>query len=166
MSSGRKRRIKIRMITPEDLYKYRPFAIYLTKNEDDAMDLLHDVFIKLHACTYEEQGKAPAMIKTVIVNRFIDMYRRKKKYGIYVSLDLVSLSCSQNDFEKEDLSDRQRAIIARYLYNLNPRDKKIWELYMDGFSQKQMAALMNWDMNGISAVCHRIKQKLLKTING
>jgi DNA-directed RNA polymerase specialized sigma24 family protein len=105
------------------------------------------------------------MIKTVIVNRFIDMYRKRRKFGVFISPDAVSDAC-RIEFENEDLSHRQKAIIARYLYNLNTRDKKIWELYMDGFTQKQMAMLMNWDPNGVAAVCHRIKQKLLKTIKG
>lgn len=154
------------MIEPDELYQFMGFAMFLTKNKADAKDLLHDAYIKLHTCEYEDRGKAAGMIKTVIVNRFIDLFRKKRRFGTFVSPDFVIGGYRQDEFENEDLSQRQRAIIARYLYNLSPRDKKIWELYMDGFSQKQMAELMNWDANGVSAVCHRIKQKLLKTIRG
>lgn len=143
-----------------------PYAMLLTKNEEDAKDLLHDAFIKLHSCAYEESGRKAGMIKTVILNRFIDLYRQRRKFGRFISPDLIIDQFRQKDFESEDMTHRQKAIIARYLYNLTPRDKKIWELYLDGFSQKQIAELMNWNINGVAAVCHRIREKLSKTIKG
>lgn len=142
-----------------------PYALYLTKNEADAKDLLHDAFIKLDGCNYEERGLAAAMIKRVILNRFIDMCRARKRWGHFIDPDFAGVSVSDNGFEKEDLTNRQRAIIARYLYNLSPRDKKIWELYLDKFSGKEMSELMSMNQNAVLAVLFRIREKLKKTIN-
>ncbi len=63
------------------LHKLFRYAYSLCVNEDDAYDLLHYALEKyLHNQSSSKQGGAVAYVRTIIRHRFIDEYRKKKRF--------------------------------------------------------------------------------------
>lgn len=148
------------MLTPQELYSYMPYALHLTKNKGDAEDLLHDAFERLWRCEYREEGKKEHMVKVVIFNKYIDKWRKIKKNSERVKLMQVVDRCFQPDFEEDEMLERQKAKIARFIFNLSDRDKLVMELYFDGLEIKEIASLIGMNHNATSAVIFRLKNKL------
>lgn len=154
-----------KVITPEDLYSLSPYALYLTKDLQAAEDLLHDVYLKVYRSQYEEMGTKIAWLRRVIYTVFIDRIREKSKLTVKHNRfkEIIDM-CFTPDYESNEVNDIAKKQIAKLLYNLSDRDRTIWQLYLDGFTQQQSAEIMNWSKNNIAAVIHRVKYRILNSV--
>lgn len=156
------------MISPKELYTFIPFAVKLTRNIDDAKDLIHDVYIKLASCAYEERGHFSRMVKTVILNRYVDLYRAKKRWrnnrAGYINR-LVN-ECFIEDYEEQDLTFRKRARIAKFLYCLSPDQRFILDSYMEGYKMREIADLLGVTVSHVVTNIRYAKAKLIKIVKG
>lgn len=87
------------------LYNY---AFYLTKDEDDANDLVQDTFIKAFRFieNFQEGTNEKAWLFKIMKNGFINDYRKKNSKPVHFSFDTIYESGdNENDDELNNVTD-------------------------------------------------------------
>lgn len=129
-----------------DLYHYKIFRFshaYL-KNEEDAYDLVQEVFVKLweNRFTLKSDTKFDAFLFTIAKNSILSLFRKRiteQKYLDYLAV--AATSNSQGTEEQTDyifLKQRYEQLIEK----LPPKRQEIFKLSREkGFSNKQIALM-------------------------
>ena len=141
-----------------DRYRHQMYqkAYQILKNEQDAEDVVHDVLLK----TVDHLGRLPkdpahpkcrAFLLTLVENRAIDLYRKRKKnkivpfdeaWGIYSEMPL--------SHEVEDLFGA-----------LPPQDRTVLLLrYNMGYGVKEIAKMLGKTPNAITKAIQLAKEHL------
>jgi RNA polymerase sigma-70 factor (ECF subfamily) len=123
----------------EEYYgKMMGVCLRYANNEDDALDILHEGFIKVfkHIASYQPGTSMTAWIRRVMVNTAIDYYRkniRRRTEDIESAHDLsvgdadAISQCSEKD-------------ILNAVQQLTPAYRTVFNLYViEGFSHKEIA---------------------------
>lgn len=97
------------------LYNY---AFYLTKEEEDAQDLVQDTFIKAFRFmdNFQEGTNEKAWLYKIMKNGFINDYRKKTSRPIHFSYDNVIESGDNEDFAPHDPLTESRLSEATDLF--------------------------------------------------
>jgi len=114
-----------------------PVCLRYANNYDDALDILHEGFIKVfrHISKYKAGTSLGSWIRRIMVNTSIDYYRKVKRrrtenldtaYGVYTKgADAVS-----------DLSTQE---IMQALQSLTPAYRSVFNLYViEGYSHREV----------------------------
>lgn len=131
-----------KILYEEHYSKLMAICLRYANNEDDALDLLHEGFIKIftHLHKYQQDTSLGAWMKRVMVNNCIDDYRkhsRRKTEEINQAHELLSLDADAvSQFtEKEILASIQK---------LPPAYRAIFNLYViEGYSHKEISERLN-----------------------
>ena len=131
-----------KILYEEHYSKLMAICLRYANNEDDALDLLHEGFIKIftHLHKYQQDTSLGAWMKRVMVNNCIDDYRkhtRRKTEEINQAHELLSLDADAiSQFtEKEILASIQK---------LPPAYRAIFNLYViEGYSHKEIGERLN-----------------------
>ena len=148
------------MINNELLQKLYRYAYTLTDNEPDAYDLLHDVLEKYFSNNPGNLECTEAWLKTLIKNRFIDLWRRAKKIKLeplekiheeLIDLDLRNLedlAILADEFDSiwKKLFDDEREILY------------YWAI--EGFSTSEVANILGLPKGTILSKIYRLRQRL------
>ncbi len=111
------------------------------KNEDDALDLLHEGFIKVfrNIGSYEVGTSLPAWIRRIMVNTCIDHYRkvvRRRTEDIEMAYEV-----SSNDIDA--VSNCTAREILEAIQTLSPSYRTVFNLYViDGYSHKEIGEML------------------------
>ena len=83
------------------------FAFYLTKDEDDADDLVQETFIKAYraADSYQQGTNSKAWLFRIMKNTFINEYKRKKRYGSTVDYEEIGAFHDEEDSPLTSFTD-------------------------------------------------------------
>lgn len=159
------------MIGPEEIYKHRGFAVVLTKNMQDAEDLLHDVYLKLHNKRYEEVGKKDGYIKTAIYRKFIEI-ARKQQHRKWI--DRTKIAPQQEQFSQHPILDADGQELKKLLYQRIDKvkecaSKKTEALETEAFlmwllqkSQKEIAQILDVPQNTAAGMIFRGKKRFIQ----
>lgn len=149
-------------------YRYhRPMYVYavkLIKNEDDAADIIQEIFIKIWEFSEMMPGKLNfrnylySMVRNRVFNyirnnraRLINNYRIVCQNGVTV--------------ENEVLKQNDEKLLRQQLDNaidlLPPQQKKVAESRRKGLSNKEIAENMNLSLNTVN-IHYRLSLKALK----
>lgn len=148
------------MIDNDLLQKLYRYAYTLTDNEPDAYDLLHDVLEKYFSNNQKSLDCTEAWLKTLIKNRYIDLWRRSKKIQLeplgkiheeLIDLDLRNLEdlvVLADEFEMiwKQLSDDEREILY------------YWAI--EGFSTSEVASKLGLPKGTVLSKIYRLRQRL------
>ena len=147
------------------------FAMFLTKNEELANDLLQETLLRVlsNISKYENLGCFSAWAKCIMKNVFLneqiscEKHRRTFVDGYdYINDDTVHPFTCEND-EKYSKEDVEKAISL-----LPPRYAQIIRMQMDGYKYDEIAKSMNITIscvkNTIFSAKNRLK-KILEDIN-
>ena len=159
-----------RLILPlkHKLFRY---ALSFLPNEAEAKDVVQEVMIKCWEEVKRPQGiqKLEAWCMTVLRNRCLD--RLKKKGRNYLPImeqyDLCSPEADPlRKTENQEVAQRIREIIAR----LDAKQREVITLRdVEGYSFKEIAALMKIKENHVRVLLHRartqVKTQLIKVNN-
>ncbi len=111
-------------------------------NEQDAQDIVSDVFIKVFEglCGYDEsKASLSTWIYTIARNAVIDYFRSAKRY-----CELPENLCCGDDTEERMLNEEALERLADALMTLEERERDIIILrYYNGESLKRIAGMMN-----------------------
>lgn len=109
-----------------------------TKNEDEAMDLLHESFIKIFRSIgkYKPGTSLGAWMRRITINTAIDYYRRNTRRRTE-DIDNAFDVCSQDADAISQFSEQE---ILASVQKLSPAYRTVFNLYViEGYSHKEIA---------------------------
>lgn len=131
------------------------FALSLTRNTDDALDLLQDTYVK--AITYREKFEDSTNIKawlfTIMKNTFINAYRRNVKTKQLISKgDDIALdrAFKQNSYDHSESRLNAKEII-RHIESLGDEYKVPFTRYYNGYKYEEIAQEMKLPLGTVKS---------------
>lgn len=117
------------------------FAIHLTKNSDDAKDLVQDTIYKAlkHQSKFAEGSNLKAWLTTILKNSFINNYRKLKRR---TQLDFENPIISNNEFNKGESNFLLKEIQSE-INKLDSEYRIPFLLAFDGFKYDEIAENLN-----------------------
>ena len=118
-----------------------PVCRRYANNEEDALDILHDGFIKVfrHIEKYQSGTSLVSWIKRVMINTAIDYYRRESRRRSFDIEDAKNLATDEADA----LSMISAEEIIDLLQHLSPAYRSVFNLYViEGYSHKELADIL------------------------
>lgn len=124
----------------EDFYpNMMPVCLRYANHREDAMDILHEGFIKvfIHIAKYQPGTSLSSWIRRIMVNTAIDYYRKEVRRRTE-SLDHAYKERSNDPDVVSLMSARE---ITACLQELSPAYRSVFNLYVvEGFPHKDIAA--------------------------
>lgn len=114
-----------------------PVCLRYADDENEALDILHDGFIKVfrNISKYKVGTSMPAWIKRVIVNTAIDLYRKKVRRRTE-NIDKVY---DVSNMDPDVVSALSAQEIINALHTISPAYRTVFNLYVvEGFSHKEI----------------------------
>ena len=148
----------------EQLYRltFRPvysFLLSMTANQNDAMDILQETYIRVHgsAHLYKEQGNPMAWIMTIARNLFL-MEKRKKK-ALLVAADELE---ARDEPCFDGIADHETKILLEELFtNLSEEERTIVVMHaICGFRHREIAEVMDLPLGTVLSKYNRSMKKL------
>lgn len=141
----------------------KPFAITLTKDQEDAKDLCQETLCKAFAYRdkYEPGTNIKAWLFTIMRNIFINDYRRSKRKQVV--MDVVKRSSVSHPFSSE-MAVRIREINGA-IHMLPFIFKRACLLYLHGYKYHEIALALNEPLGTVKSRIHFAKRMLQKQID-
>ena len=126
----------------EDYYpSMYPVCLRYANCEADALDILHDGFIKIfkNLDKYQINTSLGAWIKRIMVNTSIDYYRRETRRRTADIDEIIGVA----DKEADVISKMSTEELLDSLQSLTPAYRAVFNLYIvEGYSHKEIAELL------------------------
>ena len=138
----RKERWAQRVLYEEHYGKMMGVCLRYANNSDDALDILHEGFIKVfkHIAKYQPGTSLTAWIRRIMVNTAIDYYRkniRRRTEDLEQAYDVESL-------QADAISQCTEKEILAAVQELSPAYRTVFNLYViEGYSHKEIAELLD-----------------------
>jgi len=140
-------------------------AISMVKNEADARDLAHDIFIKVFTKIQQYKGNSnlSLWIHSVSVNTCIN-YITKQNKTIFDSIEDIEEDIQGYEVDEEKLLKEIRLDqLQTIMYKLKEEERLLMIMkYLDGFSIKQMEKILKIGPSAIKMRLLRTREKLCK----
>ncbi|MEL7146806.1 MAG: RNA polymerase sigma factor [Bacteroidota bacterium] len=151
-------------------------VISYTKNEEDAEELLQDVFVTVYktACRFQYNSSVSTWIYRIAVNKALDHLRRKKsakRSGIFTSLykknssevKYESVDFAHPGVKMENKEDAQ--LLFRTIDALSENQKTAFILtQIEGLPQQEVAKIMDQSRKSVESLVQRAKANLRKEL--
>ena len=111
-------------------------------NDDDALDILHEGFIKVfrHIAKYQVGTSLASWIKRIMINTSIDYYRKMTRRRTEDLESQYDLSSSEPDI----ISQLSAEDIVNALQTLTPAYRNVFNLYViEGYAHKEIADILD-----------------------
>jgi len=153
----------------EELYqKYYGYAMSIslpyTINEDEAMEVVNDGFIKVfkHINFYDSNRPFNGWFRRILINTAIDNFRHNKNH--YYHLDSGDIEVS--DFNDNIIDEMSANEILNLVQNLPPAYKMVFNLYaLEGYKHKEIAEMLNISIGTSKSNLAKARNKLKVAIN-
>ena len=148
-------------------YKYQErvysTALRMMNNQDDAMDLTQDIFLKAYQniSKFRFTAAFSTWLYRLAVNLCIDELRKRKKTGNPAPLE-EALSESDGDTPEDNVisSDTERQV-WKAINSLKEKDRAIIVLRdIEGLSYKEIAEVFKCSLGRVKSRIHEARQKL------
>ena len=143
----------------------KPFALKLTKDVDDANDLLQDTFLKAFSNKdkFAEGTNLKAWLYTIMKNTFFTNYQRMVRRGTFVDKtdNLHYLNSGDALIENEVFGSFTLTDIRAAIERLDEGYKVPFEMYFRGFKYQEIADTLQIPIGTVKNRIH-IARKLLK----
>lgn len=119
------------------------FALSLTRNNEDALDLLQDTYVKAisYRTKFEDSTNLKAWLFTIMKNTFINAYRRNvKTRALIVKGDDIALNRAfkQNSYDHSESRLNAKEII-QHIEKLEDDYKVPFTRYYNGYKYEEIA---------------------------
>ncbi len=142
----------------------KPYAIRLTKDFDDANDLLQDTLMKafLNRDKYSDGTNLKAWLYTIMKNTFITNYQRMVRRNTFVDTteNLHYLNSFDNSTENEAQSAFVMADINNAVDSLESAYKMPFMLYYKGFKYHEIADKLHIPIGTVKNRIHIARKEL------
>jgi RNA polymerase sigma-70 factor (ECF subfamily) len=118
-----------------------PTCLRYANNQDDALDILHDGFIKVfkNMDKYQVGTSLNAWIKRIMVNTAIDYYRKETRRR---TSDLDQINTLATD-DPDILSSMTADELLDALQKLSPAYRSVFNMYViEGYSHRELADIL------------------------
>ena len=138
----RKERWAQKKLYEEHYSKMMGVCLRYSNNQDDALDILHEGFIKVfrNINKYQPGTSISAWIRRIMINTSIDYYRksiRRRTEDIEQAYDLSAA-------EADAISQCSEKEILKVVQNLSPAYRAVFNLYViEGYSHKEIADILD-----------------------
>jgi RNA polymerase sigma factor (sigma-70 family) len=144
------------------------FALSLTNNTDDAMDLVQETFLKaiLNREKFAEYTNLKAWVYTIMKNSFINNYRRSTRQSTTFdnTKDNYYLNNSKVANAGNPESDLRASEIQARIDRLEDDLKIPFQMYQEGYKYKEIAEEMNIKIGTVKSRIHFGRKKLQEQI--
>jgi RNA polymerase sigma-70 factor (ECF subfamily) len=148
-------------------------AVRMTKNAEDASDLVQETFIKaFRAYSRFEQGtNLKAWLFRILTNTYITLYRKRQREGYMSALDDMadwqvgdapSLTQSTTRSAEADAIDRMPSSAVRQALSDLPEERRlvVYLADVEGFSYQEIANIMDTPTGTVMSRLHRGRRDL------
>ena len=152
--------------------KVRNTCFRFLKNKEDADDVAQEVFIQVYESMQSFKGEAglSTWIYRIAVNKSLDFIRkkkRKKRFGQLTSLfgfneekEEIVLPAEGTPLQELENKERKQVLDAA-IDKLPENQKKVVTLgKYQGFSNKEIAGIMDVSLSSVESLMHRAKKNL------
>lgn len=154
-------KVEENMFSEEQIKKFYRYCMTLTKNEEDAQDLLQTGLEKWLLASMDEIKAPESYFYRILRNTFIDYVRKVSRREIS-PLDTVEESkiISLNEKELEDfVADKQS--VEKLMGELSDQDREVLYFWaVEGYSFQEISKLMDVPKGTLLARMHRMKKKI------
>lgn len=149
-------------------YKNQLYATILrmTKNPQDAQDLVQDAFIKVYRSLdkYDANGSFSGWLYRVAINNCMDEFRKKRYSMTQIEIDeerVVEPNHPELVFLKKEKSRQLERLIATL-----PEDERLIILlrYVNEISYEEIGEVMDVPLSTVRNKLHRAKKKMRETV--
>lgn len=144
------------------------FAKSLTRDEEEAKDLVQDTFLK--AITYrdkfEENTNLKAWTYTIMKNTFINNYRRNAKVNMVMdnSADLYYLNSSRSTEDAHPDSALSHKDISKVVDNLEDEHRIPFQMHHTGYKYKEIAEHLDLSIGTVKSRIFFSRKKLMSSL--
>ena len=140
------------------------YALSLTKNKQDAEDLLQETFVKAYL-SYEAGGSVKAWLITVLRNEFFNLQRRRKKELLDDGETVLNHTPACDDPLDNLIREEERRMLFQAIRQL-PTSMKTVLIESVYFQMKddEIAALHGLTAENVRQIRSRAKKKLLERL--
>ncbi len=141
------------------------FALSLTKNEEDAHDLLQDTMLKAikYRDKFVEKTNLKAWLYTIMKNTFINNYRRKVKANTIIdqTADLYYINVADRNHMPSPTSQYQHQEVKKAVNGLADEYRIPFEKHFTGYKYKEIADELNLPIGTVKSRIFLARQKLM-----
>lgn len=142
----------------------RPFAMRLTRDSDEAADLLQDTVLKafLHREKFSEGTNLKAWMYTIMKNTFITNYQKlvKKKTFIDTTENLHYINSAQFTTKNEGEGKFTMDDIQKALANLENAFREPFMMYFHGYKYHEIADKLSIPIGTVKNRIHLARKEL------
>lgn len=149
-------------------YAARVFTLCLrySDNRDEALDLLHDSFLKvlekIDTFKYQGKGSLLAWISRIAINTALANIKRYKFRMLFV--DTLAAENLPDPTDEEIARIPEEELLA-FISRLPDTQRAIFNMYcIDGYSHKEIAELLGISERGSTSMLAKAKNRLRKQI--
>lgn len=147
----------------------------ILNNQDDALDVSQDVFIKIYESidSFKGESKITTWLYRISVNKSLNYLRSKKNQKWFSGLDLVfgddkkSLDPEDKEQQPDENIEMEENKKALYYALRKLPEKQNFAISLNNFedlSYKEISEIMNIPVNEVGVLINRGKKKLKKLI--
>lgn len=145
------------------------FALSLTHNIDDALDLLQDTYVKAitYRSKFEESSNLKAWLFTIMKNTFINSYRRnvKSKQLISKGDDIaMNRAFKQNSYDHSESRMNAKEII-REIEKLDDEYKVPFTRHYTGYKYEEIAKEMQLPLGTVKSRIFIARKMLMDSLS-
>jgi RNA polymerase sigma-70 factor (ECF subfamily) len=125
----------------------------------DQDDLFQEIAIQVwHSIpSFRQESAPPTWIYRIAINTAIKWVRKERKHDQTEAIDNIQSLLQENKVQ----IDERLAWLYEEIHQLNEIDRSIALLLLDGFSYKEMAAMLGITESNVGVKINRIKKQLI-----
>lgn len=147
----------------------KPFAYKLTRNSDDASDLIQETVYKalINADKFHKGTNLKAWLFTIMRNIFINNYRRNSRHGIVSdpTENLSLLNSIRNSTTNRGLVNIHMEEVNKALENLSEEFRIPFLLHYEGFKYNEIAEELQLPLGTVKSRIFFARKALQKMID-
>lgn len=155
-----------RLLKMSDVLEY--FALSLTKNKEDAEDLLQETLVK--ALTYQDKytpgTNLKAWLHTIMKNTFINQYRKMKRANMVITtkdeVEVLDFVPATMDSTPESVHATKE--INKLIDRLDDNIRVPFSMHLKGYKYKEIADHLNIPIGTVKSRIYFAKQSLMKDL--
>ena len=150
------------LVSHRDSLQY--FAFTLTKNMEDANDLVQETMLKalIYESKFKEDTNLKAWLYTIMKNIFINNYRKEKKMRLIFdgSADLYYLNIPETNKQYDPEKKMEQKEVVKKMEALQKDFQEPLKMFFEGYKYKEIADELNIPIGTVKSRIFIARKKL------